>query len=118
MKRITLLLIIVSLSSNCLFSQSNLKGKFNVVFEKAKSLYPLDSVSLRRFYFEWFPAKSDEDLKKQITQLENLTSQETVKRYKEVNVKLKPLLASIIKINSLNKNQAESLKEQAVTKEL
>ncbi len=79
------------------------------VFHKAVKIFPNDSASLYRFYFEWFPAKDNEKLNKQIERLKKLISNESVEKYYKVNSKLKPLLIKITETNSITQLQADSI---------
>lgn len=88
---------------------ANLHSKLKQVFHYAVKSFPKDSAALYRFYFKWNPAKGPKKLKSQIKRLENLTSRESIKRYKNVEQNLKPLLKNIIKKNSVTEAQADSL---------
>jgi hypothetical protein len=83
--------------------------KLSDIFLVAVKTFPNDSASLYRFYYEWFPAKDNEELNKQIERLKKLTSKESVERYNKVNNELKPLLIKIIKTNSITQSQADSI---------
>jgi hypothetical protein len=79
------------------------------VFKKAVRVFPNDSATLYRFYFEWHPAKNQEILNNQIKRLKSLTSDESVTRYNEVEKNLKPLLTKIVSSSALSKSQADDL---------
>lgn len=79
------------------------------LFAKALLLFPNDSASLYRFYFEWFPPKNNNDVNQQIKRLENLTSNESVERYRNVDKTLKPLIIKIVNSNTMTKSQSDSL---------
>ena len=82
---------------------------FSKIFRKAIKYFPNDSASLHQFYYEWFLARDDKELNRQIERLEKLTSNESVERYNDISNNLKPLLIRIVKTNSINKSQADSL---------
>ncbi|MEQ9378126.1 MAG: hypothetical protein RIG68_23250 [Imperialibacter sp.] len=75
-------------------------------FEKVSKTYPADSAYLRGFYFERHPAKTAVEMQQQINQMETLLYPETVAKYKEVSVQLKPLLNEILKTSAVTKAQA------------
>ena len=79
------------------------------IFAKAIQCFPNDSASLYRFYFKWNSTKDQDKINKQIKRLEKLTSNESVKRYRDVNNYLKPLLKEIVNSNAVTKSQADSL---------
>ena len=79
------------------------------VFHKAVRIFPNDSTSLYRLYYEWGSTLDTIKLKKQIKRLEALTSKESIIRYNNVAKNLKPLLKRIVKSDSASKLQADSL---------
>jgi hypothetical protein len=79
------------------------------VFHNAVKIFPNDSASLYRFYYEWYSTLDTIKLKEQIKRLEKLTSKESIIRYYKVAKNLKPLLKMIVKSDSASKLQADSL---------
>ena len=88
---------------------TDLETVLSSVFLKAIKVFPDDSASLYRFYYIWNSTKDTCKLEKQIKRLEALTSNESIDRYNKVAKNLKPLLIRIVKANSANKSQADSL---------
>lgn len=97
-------------SSEELEAQEVLEKKskeLSAVFSKAVQLFPDDSSSLYRFYYKTFPAETAEKMQKQIDRINALLDEEIVRKYREVNDRLKPLLTDITNANSVSKPQSE-----------
>ena len=78
-------------------------------FAKAVECFPIDSVSLYRFYFKWNSTTDQERIGKQIKRLEKLTSKESVERYRSIENNLKPLMTRIVNSKTITKPQSDSL---------
>jgi hypothetical protein len=78
-------------------------------FAKAVDCFPNDSASLYRFYYKWNSTTDKEKLDKQIKRLENLTSKESVIRYRRIENNLKPLMTRIVYSETISQLQADSL---------
>ena len=90
-------------------NDSNSYDDLSDVFAKAAQTFPDDSASLYRFYFKQNSTLDQDKLNKQIKRLENLTSKESVARYRSIKNNLIPLMTRIVKSNAINKSQSDSL---------
>jgi len=79
------------------------------VFEKAVECFPNDSASLYRFYFKWNATTDQEKIEKQIKRLQNLTSKESVDKYRDIENYLKPIMTKIVNSKAVTKSQSDSL---------
>jgi hypothetical protein len=79
------------------------------IFAKAVTYFPNDSASLYRFYFKRNSTTDQEKIAKQIKRLEKLTSNESVARYRDIEIYLKPIMTEIVNSNTVTKSQSDSL---------
>lgn len=73
-----------------------MKSELLDVFAKVVQVFPKDSASLNRFYFKWNSSQDPTKIKKQIKRLEELTSEESIDRYRNIENNLKPLMTQIV----------------------
>ncbi|WP_075591172.1 hypothetical protein [Labilibacter marinus] len=93
------------------YRQKVLDSGLSEEFSKAIKCFPKDSSSLYRFYIKRTSIKDQERLNKQKRRLNELTSKESVKKYKTIESYLKPLMIDIVKSNTITKAQSYSLVE-------
>lgn len=90
-------------------SLNDAKTAFLDILNLAKKRFPSDSASLHDFYCKWLLLNDVEKLNQQVERLKELTSQESVERYNEVNSKLEPLLVRITTANTIDQSQLDSV---------
>ena len=79
------------------------------VFEKAVHVFPDDSASLYRFYFLRNSTNDKDNIKNKIERIENLISNESIEKYRNIETNLKPLMSRIINSKTISNSQSDSL---------
>ena len=74
-------------------------------FSKAAKTFPSDSASLYTLYFQWGATTDIHKKQKQIDRINSLLTESSIKKYRNVEKNLKPLMAKIVANNHINKNQ-------------
>ena len=89
-----------------LFCQEERTDKLlNEVFSKATKTFPSDSASLYQRFFIWSPTTDIVKKQKQIDRINSLLTESSIKRYRNVENNLKPLMTKIVAENRINKKQ-------------
>lgn len=93
--------------SYCVCSQEdNSYQKLLDTYNQVIKVYPADSLSLHRLYFEWVKDRDKLTNLRQIDRLKNLISNESVMKYRNIENNLKPVLENIVYNNLINKSNA------------
>ncbi len=87
----------------------NYSTSLSEAFSKAIKIFPSDSGSLYRFYYKWFPTADGTKQQKQIDRIESLVTEKSIRKYRNVEKYLKPLMVKVITTNTINHLQLDSL---------
>ena len=87
-----------------LFGQEEIDDKLTEVFSKLVKTFPSDSASLYSLYIQRAPTDNDKK-QKHINRINTHLTEQSIKKYSDVEKNLKPLMTEIIADNQINTNQ-------------
>jgi len=101
-----LLIIFLLFTQFKLFCQEERTDKLLIeAFSKLTKIFPSDSATLYQLYFIWYRAIDIDKKQRQINRINYLLTDSSIKRYRNVEKNLKPLMTKIVADNRIDKKQ-------------